>query len=51
MSITLTSSTTFLLKLKFMHNPILHSVMTPSMVRKEGKDPQLTGESAFPSVM
>jgi hypothetical protein len=35
-------------KLKFMYNPTLYFVMTPSMVRQEGKDPQPT-EGAWPS--
>jgi hypothetical protein len=34
-----------------MYNPTLLSVTTPSIMRLEGKDPQLTGELAFPSVM
>jgi hypothetical protein len=38
-------------RLKFVHNPTLLSVTTSSMVRYEGKDPQLTGELVFPSVM
>jgi hypothetical protein len=47
-NITLTPSITIPSKLKFMHNPTLLSVTTPSMVRYEGKDPQPT-EGAWPS--
>jgi hypothetical protein len=38
-------------KLKFMFNSTLLYVTTPSVVKYEGKDPRLTGELAFLSVM